>query len=85
MDLYTSEDFTITLSFLIWSQYSHVISFKGVPKAKRGEIWRFLAKQHDFHSPPQEDQLWKEKSYEEIKEGVSSHQHSIFIDLGKST
>ena len=59
--------------------------FTGVPKAKRGEIWRFLAKQHDFHSPPEEDQFWRGKSYEEIKEGVSCHQHSIFIDLGKYT
>ena len=56
--------------------------FKGVPKSKRGEIWRFLAKQHKFQSPPG-DQPWNEKSYEEIKEGLSTHQHSIFIDLGK--
>ena len=56
--------------------------FKGVPKSKRGEIWRFLAKQHKLQSPPG-DQPWNEKSYEEIKEGTSTHQHSIFIDLGK--
>jgi len=56
--------------------------FKGVPKSKRGEIWRFLAKQHKLQSPPG-DQPWNEKSYEEIKEGLSTHQHSIFIDLGK--
>ena len=56
--------------------------FKGVPKSKRGEIWRFLAKQHKFQSAPG-DQPWNEKSYEEIKEGLSTHQHSIFIDLGK--
>ena len=56
--------------------------FKGVPKSKRGEIWRFLAKQHKFQSPPG-DRPWNEKSYEEIKEGLSTHQHSIFIDLGK--
>ena len=59
-----------------------VFPFKGVPKSKRGEIWRFLAKQHKFQSPPG-DQPWNEKSYEEIKEGLSTHQHSIFIDLGK--
>lgn len=56
--------------------------FKGVPKSKRGEIWRFLAKQHKLQSPPG-DQSWNEKSYDEIKEGLSTHQHSIFIDLGK--
>ena len=60
----------------------YTFSFKGVPKSKRGEIWRFLAKQHKFQSPPG-DQPWNEKSYEEIKEGMSTHQHSIFIDLGK--
>lgn len=56
----------------------------GVPKAKRGEIWKFLVKQHEFHSPPQEDELWRQKSYEELKEVSSSHQHSIFIDLGRT-
>ncbi|XP_078370513.1 TBC1 domain family member 1-like [Oculina patagonica] len=56
----------------------------GVPKAKRGQIWMFLAKQYDFHSPPQEEQTWREKSYDEIKEGSTCHQHSIFIDLGRT-
>lgn len=43
----------------------------------------FLAKQHDLHSPPQEKHLFREKTYDEIKEGSTCHQHSIFIDLGK--
>ena len=57
--------------------------YKGVPKAKRGEIWVFLAKQHDLHSPPEKEQQWMEKTYHDIKEGSTCHQHSIFIDLGK--
>ena len=43
----------------------------------------FLAKQHDLHSPPQDNQPWREMTYDEIKEGSTCHQHSIFIDLGK--
>ena len=59
--------------------------FKGVPKAMRGEIWMFLAKQQDLHSPAQEEHMamWREKSFNEIKEGSTCHQHSIFIDLGE--
>lgn len=56
----------------------------GIPKAKRGEIWVFLAKQHNLHSPPDGEQLWREKTYQEIKEGSTCHQHSIFIDLGRT-
>ena len=50
----------------------------------RGEIWMFLAKQHDLHSPAQEEHMsiLREKSFDEIKEGSTCHQHSIFIDLG---
>ena len=55
----------------------------GVPKTRRGEIWRFLAKQHEFYSPLPEYRPWMQKSFEELKEVSSSHQHSIFIDLGK--
>ena len=59
------------------------VFYKGVPKAKRGEIWVFLSKQHDLHSPPEEEELWRDKTYQEIKEGSTCHQHSIFIDLGE--
>ena len=55
-----------------------------MPKTRRGEIWRFLAKQHEFYSPLPEYKPWMQKSFEELKEVSSSHQHSIFIDLGKS-
>ena len=57
--------------------------FVGVPKMKRGEIWKFLAKQCDLRALPEEEQFWKHGTYEEMKEGSSNHQHSIFIDLGK--
>lgn len=56
----------------------------GVPKTRRGEIWRFLAKQHEFYSPLPEYRPWMQKSFEELKEVSSSHQHSIFIDLGRT-
>ena len=74
---------------MVWSFRSLVTSrfpcsfCTGVPKARRGEIWRFLAKQHEFYSPSSEDKPWMQKSFEELKEVSSSHQHSIFIDLGK--
>ncbi|RMX40307.1 hypothetical protein pdam_00008698 [Pocillopora damicornis] len=57
---------------------------EAVKAAKRGEIWVFLAKQHDLHSPPEKEQQWMEKTYHDIKEGSTCHQHSIFIDLGRT-
>ncbi|XP_001632545.3 TBC1 domain family member 1 isoform X2 [Nematostella vectensis] len=56
----------------------------GVPKDKRGEIWEFLAKQYSVRSPASKDAFWKAGSYEEMRDGSCNHQHSIFIDLGRT-
>ncbi|XP_035209775.1 TBC1 domain family member 4-like, partial [Stegodyphus dumicola] len=56
----------------------------GVPRHKRGEIWQFLAEQHR--------KIWDHKvqtdidlsiPYEDLLKQLTSHQHSILIDIGK--
>ncbi|XP_070552767.1 TBC1 domain family member 1-like isoform X2 [Ptychodera flava] len=54
----------------------------GVPRMKRGEIWKFLMHQHAvankavFEPPPD--------TYEELLKQLTSHQHAILIDLGRT-
>ncbi|XP_035681037.1 TBC1 domain family member 1-like isoform X4 [Branchiostoma floridae] len=54
----------------------------GVPKVRRGEIWRLLAEQYQLrnkhsNAPP-------EIPYEELIRQLTSHQHAILIDLGRT-
>lgn len=56
----------------------------GVPRARRGEVWQFLIKQHTISSPDtSEKQLWKETAYRTLLKKNTPHQHAILIDLGK--
>ena len=60
------------------------MSFVGVPKYRRGEIWKFLIQQHMIRMPDTEDSFWKDQSYESLVEQPTGHQHAILIDLGES-
>ncbi|XP_049646060.1 TBC1 domain family member 1 [Suncus etruscus] len=57
---------------------------QGVPRHHRGEIWKFLAEQyhlkHQFPSKPQP----KDTPYKELLKQLTSQQHAILIDLGRT-
>ncbi len=56
----------------------------GVPKNRRGEIWRFLLKQDSLRHK-NEKKPSMTLSYRELKEMASVHQHAILIDCSKLT
>ena len=77
--------------FTWWLQYrfirSNLFSLSllytiGVPKDRRGEIWRFLLKQ-DALRHKRETTPSMTLSYRELKEMRSVHQHAILIDCSK--
>ncbi|KAF6210884.1 hypothetical protein GE061_013995, partial [Apolygus lucorum] len=59
---------------------------KGVPKAKRGEVWLFLARHFSSKLPPFNDANFPNYnvSYEQILKQLTSYQHAILIDLGRT-
>ncbi|GFY05647.1 TBC1 domain family member 1 [Trichonephila clavipes] len=57
---------------------------KGVPRHKRGEIWQYLAEQSkDIWCNSNKD-LESDEPYEELLKQLTSHQHSILIDIGRT-
>ncbi|XP_055981526.1 TBC1 domain family member 1 isoform X3 [Sorex fumeus] len=57
---------------------------QGVPRHHRGEIWKFLAEQRHLHQhfpskPPPQD-----TPYKELLKQLTSQQHAILIDLGRT-
>lgn len=60
------------------------LPFEGVPRHHRGEIWKFLAEQYHLkHQLPSKQQP-KDTPYKELLKRLTSQQHAILIDLGKS-
>ena len=57
----------------------------GVPKYRRGEVWKFLVQQHSIRAPSKDDDPKLSMKYEEILEQPTSHQHAILIDIGKTS
>lgn len=57
----------------------------GVPRAKRGEVWMFLANQHSFNTAPVDVSNFPNyhTPYQTLLKSLTEHQHAIFIDLGK--
>lgn len=57
----------------------------GVPKIKRGDIWMFLAEQHNKNTAPIDTSRFPNYNtpYEVLLKSLTEHQHAIFIDLGK--
>ena len=63
---------------------NHVLShFLGVPKYRRGEVWKFLVQQHSIRAPKKEGDERLSKNYDDLLEEPTSHQHAILIDIGK--
>ncbi|XP_045406472.1 TBC1 domain family member 1 isoform X5 [Lemur catta] len=57
---------------------------QGVPRHHRGEIWKFLAEQfHLKHQFPSNQQP-KDEPYKELLKQLTSQQHAILIDLGRT-
>ncbi|XP_036618970.1 TBC1 domain family member 1 [Trichosurus vulpecula] len=58
---------------------------QGVPRHHRGEIWKFLAEQYHLKNQfPSGKQQPKDIPYKELLKQLTSHQHSILIDLGRT-
>ncbi|XP_067141731.1 TBC1 domain family member 1-like isoform X2 [Centruroides vittatus] len=59
----------------------------GIPRHKRGEIWQFLAEQHCHHlnaSISISEDVDLTMPYEDLLKQLTSHQHAILIDLGRT-
>nr|KAF6502947.1 TBC1 domain family member 1 [Molossus molossus] len=57
---------------------------QGVPRHHRGEIWKFLAEQYHLkHQLPSKQQP-KDTPYKELLKQLTSQQHAILIDLGRT-
>ncbi|KAM4700423.1 TBC1 domain family member 4 isoform 2-T2 [Discoglossus pictus] len=57
---------------------------EGVPKGKRGEIWQFLSVQYRLrHRLPCKQQP-SDVSYNELLKQLTSQQHAILVDLGRT-
>ncbi|KAL6448780.1 hypothetical protein ACFW04_000517 [Cataglyphis niger] len=59
---------------------------QGVPKGKRGEVWQFLAEQFCLKQPPIDTQDFPNYNtpYELLLKQLTSQQHAILIDLGRT-
>lgn len=58
----------------------------GVPKAKRGDVWLLLADQFNKNHPPLDltDFPDYQTPYQDLLRNLTEHQHSIFIDIGRT-
>ncbi|XP_050302062.1 TBC1 domain family member 1 isoform X2 [Anthonomus grandis grandis] len=59
---------------------------QGVPRGKRGDVWQFLAEQHCIKSAPPDRTKYPNYNipYEQLLRQLTSHQHAILIDLGRT-
>ncbi|XP_010623383.1 TBC1 domain family member 1 isoform X2 [Fukomys damarensis] len=57
---------------------------QGVPRHHRGEIWKFLADQFHLRHPFPSKQQPKDVPYKELLKQLTSQQHAILIDLGRT-
>ncbi|KAL1790120.1 TBC1 domain family member 1 isoform X2 [Sigmodon hispidus] len=57
---------------------------QGVPRHHRGEIWKFLAEQFLLRHPFPSKQQPKDVPYKELLKKLTSQQHAILIDLGRT-
>ncbi|XP_067845012.1 TBC1 domain family member 1 isoform X4 [Heptranchias perlo] len=62
----------------------HVAMGQGVPRQHRGEIWKLLAEQHQLRYQLPVKQQPKYTPYEELLKQLTSQQHAILIDLGRT-
>ncbi|XP_018567436.1 TBC1 domain family member 1 isoform X2 [Anoplophora glabripennis] len=59
---------------------------QGVPRGKRGDVWQFLAEQFCAKIPPIDTTKYPNYNtpYETLLRQLTSHQHAILIDLGRT-
>nr|XP_032811515.1 TBC1 domain family member 1-like isoform X2 [Petromyzon marinus] len=62
---------------------------RGVPRARRGEIWQFLAEQHRLRHPQRGQhevgqQQLADIPYHTLLKQLTAQQHAILIDLGRT-
>ncbi|KAK9886460.1 hypothetical protein WA026_016743 [Henosepilachna vigintioctopunctata] len=59
---------------------------QGIPRGKRGEVWQFLAHQFCMTNPPMDVSNFPHYNtpYETLLKELTSHQHAILIDLGRT-
>ncbi|KAJ1520558.1 hypothetical protein ONE63_003673 [Megalurothrips usitatus] len=59
---------------------------QGVPRSKRGDVWHFLAEQWCLKMPPIDTTNFPNYNvpYEDLLRQLTSHQHAILIDLGRT-
>ncbi|XP_066262077.1 TBC1 domain family member 4 isoform X1 [Euwallacea similis] len=59
---------------------------QGVPRGKRGDVWKFLAEQHCTKSAPPDPAKYPNYNtpYDQLLRQLTSHQHAILIDLGRT-
>ncbi|XP_028021385.2 TBC1 domain family member 1 isoform X4 [Balaenoptera acutorostrata] len=63
---------------------THSAVGQGVPRHHRGEIWKFLAEQYHLKHPFPSKQQPKDTPYKELLKQLTSQQHAILIDLGRT-
>ncbi|XP_012270654.1 TBC1 domain family member 4 isoform X2 [Orussus abietinus] len=59
---------------------------QGVPRGKRGEVWQFLAEQFCLKQPPMDTRNFPNYNvpYDLLLKQLTSQQHAILIDLGRT-
>ncbi|XP_032882747.1 TBC1 domain family member 1 isoform X6 [Amblyraja radiata] len=62
----------------------HMAMGQGVPRHHRGEIWKLLAEQHQLRYQLPAKQQPKNTPYQELLKQLTSQQHAILIDLGRT-
>ncbi|XP_051686728.1 TBC1 domain family member 1 isoform X2 [Oryctolagus cuniculus] len=62
----------------------HLAVGQGVPRHHRGEIWKFLAEQFHLKQQFPSKQQPRDVPYKELLKQLTSQQHAILIDLGRT-
>ncbi|XP_045143007.1 TBC1 domain family member 4 [Echinops telfairi] len=62
----------------------HASLKEGVPKCRRGEIWQFLALQYRLRHRLPSKQQPPDTSYKELLKQLTTQQHAILVDLGRT-
>ncbi|XP_053556252.1 TBC1 domain family member 1 [Bombina bombina] len=62
----------------------HAAVGQGVPRHHRGEIWKFLAEQYQLRHQMPSKNLLQDIPYKELLKQLTTQQHAILIDLGRT-
>ncbi|XP_018593489.1 TBC1 domain family member 1 isoform X1 [Scleropages formosus] len=62
----------------------HMAVGQGVPRHHRGEIWKFLSEQYLLRQQVPSRHPERETPYKELLKQLTSQQHAILIDLGRT-